>query len=292
MSAMGAGAVTGYAGPVGEEDENRTIYREMQENYFIKRENLMEELKLRKAIRNIITENKKKELNEEQRLRSVIRKMLTEAKQADEVVYQNTGINKLRDLLRNIIPSIQDDYKDLTTSIEQRQAYINHLMAGIKNLLNIADLSKNTEETSKEKELEEDIEIDVFKKDPSKIDLGLNKKEKPAPEPEDSRSEEEKLVSGDEMPLDPDQLTGMREAAITLKKIKTQITDTYETLSNPEDEKAFKDYILPNIEAHVEEFESEITATSEVEVENPEGSVEVEELVEEPTVEDQLELSE
>ena len=142
------------------------------------------------------------------------------------------------------------------------------------------------------KELEEDIEIDVFKKDPSKIDLGLNKKEKPAPEPEDSRSEEEKLVSGDEMPLDPDQLTGMREAAITLKKIKTQITDTYETLSNPEDEKAFKDYILPNIEAHVEEFESEITATSEVEVENPEGSVEVEELVEEPTVEDQLELSE
>jgi hypothetical protein len=292
MSAMGAGAVTGYAGPVGEEDENRTIYREMQENYFIKRENLMEELKLRKAIRNIITENKKKELNEEQRLRSVIRKMLTEAKQADEVVYQNTGINKLRDLLRNIIPSIQDDYKDLTTSIEQRQAYINHLMAGIKNLLNIADLSKNTKETSKEKELEEDIEIDVFKKDPSKIDLGLNKKEKPAPEPEDSRSEEEKLVSGDEMPLDPDQLTGMREAAITLKKIKTQITDTYETLSNPEDEKAFKDYILPNIEAHVEEFESEITATSEVEVENPEGSVEVEELVEEPTVEDQLELSE
>lgn len=284
-STMAAGAVGGFAGK-RDKIKNRTIYREMQENYFIKRENLMEELKLRKAIRNIITENKKKELNEEQRLRSVIRKMLTEAKQADEVVYQSTGVNKLRDLLRNIIPSIQDDYKDLTTSIEQRQAYINHLMTGIKNLLNIADLSKNTKETSKE--LEEDIEINVFKKDPSKIDLGLNKKEKPAPEPEDSRSEEEKLVSGDEMPLDPDQLTGMREAAITLKKIKTQITDTYETLSNPEDEKAFKDYILPNIEAHIEEFESEITANSEVEVENPEGSVEAEE----PAVEDQLELSE
>ena len=72
----------------------------------------------------------------------------------------------------------------------------------------------------------------------------------------------------------------------------SQILDTYETLSNPEDEKAFKDYILPNIEAHLKEFESEITPATEVEVENPEGSVEVEEPVEEPAVEDQLELSE
>lgn len=298
MSAMGAGAVAGYAGPIGEEDENRTIYREMQENYFIKREDLMEELRLREAIRKIITENKKKELNEEQRLRKVIRRMLTEAKQADEVVYQNTGINKLRDLLRNIIPSIQDDYKDLTTSAAQREFFTNHLMIGIKNLLGIADLSKNVENDPEANlELEEDIEVDIKPEDPAKMDLGLNKKEEPKPEPEDPRSEEEKLVSGDEMPTDPDQLTGMREAAATLKKIQTQILNTYESLSNPEDEKAFKDYILPNIEAHLKDFESEITPAPEVDVEAPEGSVEVEEPTEEPmeepaAVEDQLDLSE
>jgi len=297
MSAMGAGAVAGYAGPVGEEDENRTIYREMQENYFIKREDLMEELRLREAIRKIITENKKKELNEEQRLRKVIRRMLTEAKQADEVVYQNTGINKLRDLLRNIIPSIQDDYKDLTTSAAQRQAFTNHLMIGIKNLLGIADLSKSVENDPEANlELEEEIDIAV-QEDPANMDLGLGKKEEPAPEPVDSRTEEEKLVSGDEMPSDPDQLTGMREAATTLKKIQTQILNTYETLSNPEDEKAFKDYILPNIEAHLKDVESEITPAAEVDVEAPEGSVEVEEPAEEPmeepaAVEDQLDLSE
>jgi hypothetical protein len=52
MSAMGGGAVGGFAAPVGDEPKKRTIYREMQENYFIKREDIMEELKLRKAIRN------------------------------------------------------------------------------------------------------------------------------------------------------------------------------------------------------------------------------------------------
>ena len=295
MSAMGAGAVAGYAGPIGEEDKNRTIYREMQENYFIKREDLMEEIKLRKAIRKIITENKKKELNEEQRLRKVIRRMLTEAKQADEVVYQSTGINKLRDLLKNIIPTIQDDYKDLTTSLEQRQAFSNHLMIGIKNLLGIADISKSSEvDPAANLELEEEIEIDVASEDPSKMDLGLDKEEEPVIEPEDSRTEEEKLVTGDEMPTDPDELTGMREAAVTLKKIQTQILNTYETLSNAEDEKAFKDYILPNIDAHLKDQEAEITPAPEVEIEDPEGSVQVEEPMEEPEpeVEDQLDLSE
>jgi hypothetical protein len=86
----------------------------------------------------------------------------------------------------------------------------------------------------------------------------------------------------------------MREAAVTLKKIQTQILNTYETLSNPEDEKAFKDYILPNIDAHLKDQETEITPAPEMEVEDPVGSVEVEEPMEEPEpeVEDQLDLSE
>jgi hypothetical protein len=179
-------AVVGGAGRPGAPENKKfpTIYREMQENYFIKREDLMEEIKLRKAIRKIITENKKKELNEEQRLRKVIRRMLTEAKQSDEVVYQSTGINKLRDLLKNIIPTIQDDYKDLTTSLEQRQAFSNHLMIGIKNLLGIADISKSSEaDPAANLELEEEIEIDVTPEDPSKMDLGLDKEEEPVIEP-------------------------------------------------------------------------------------------------------------
>ena len=165
-------------------------------------------------------------------------------------------------------------------------------MIGVQNLLGIADISKSTEgDPAASLELEEEIGVEVSD-DPSKMDLGLGKKEEPAPAPEDSRSEEEKLVTGDEMPTDPDQLTGMREAAVTLKKIQTQILNAYETLSNPEDEKAFKEYIVPNIDAHLKDFEGEITPAPEVEVEDPAGSVEVEpEAEEEPIVEDQFVLS-
>jgi len=168
-------------------------------------------------------------------------------------------------------------------------------MIGIKNLLGIADISKSSEvDPAANLELEEEIEIDVTPEDPSKMDLGLDKEEDPVIEPEDSRTEEEKLVTGDEMPTDPDELTGMREAAVTLKKIQTQILNTYETLSNSEDEKAFKDYILPNIDAHLKDQETEITPAPEMEIEDPVGSVEVEEPMEEPKpeVEDQLDLSE
>jgi hypothetical protein len=168
-------------------------------------------------------------------------------------------------------------------------------MIGIKNLLGIADISKSSEtDPAANLELEEDIEIGVAPSDPNRMDLGLGREEEPVtnPEEEDSRTEEEKLVTGDEIPTDPDQLTGMREAAVTLKKIQTQILNTYETLSNPEDEKAFKDYILPNIEAHLEDQEAEITPAPEVEIEDPVGSVEVEEPEPEAEVEDQLDLSE
>jgi len=82
----------------------------------------------------------------------------------------------------------------------------------------------------------------------------------------------------------------MRASARTLKKVQTQIKDMYEELSNPEDEKAFAEYILPNIKAHLDDFEAEISDTTpEPEVASPEGSVEIED---EETVEDQFELSE
>ena len=114
----------------------------------------------------IITENKKKELNEEQRLRKAIRRMLTEGKKADEVIYQSTGVNALRDLLANVGSIIKDKYRNLATSAKQREAFKNHLLIGWRNLLNIADISKGVEDKKAPKslediELEEDIEIKI-----------------------------------------------------------------------------------------------------------------------------------
>jgi hypothetical protein len=260
----------------------------------------MKEMHLRETIRKVLSkayfEKNKTRILEEQKLRKVIRKFIAEAREADEVVYSNTGINKLRDLLRRIIPVIQDDYRDLTTSIEQRESFTKHLLIGIQNLLGISDLSKGVEKLPLQESIEEDIEVEIGKQadDPGVMDIGLGGEElvdtPEDVEEEEELSDEEKLVSGGEMPTDPNVLTGMRASARTLKKVQTQIKDMYEELSNPEDEKAFAEYILPNIKAHLDDFEAEISDTTpEPEVVSPEGSVEVED---EETVEDQFELSE
>ena len=287
-----SGAVAGYAGPVGTQKKNKkfpTNYREMQENYFIKREDLMEELRLREAIRKIITENKKKELNEEQRLRKVIRRMLTEGKKADEVIYQSTGVNALRDLLANVGPIIKDKYRNLATSAKQREAFKNHLLIGWRNLLNIADISKGVEDKRAPKslddiELEEDIEIKIKKQDPSSLLADFEPKEY-----EPLKSKEQKLVAGGELPTDPDQKTGMNAAAECLNLISSQTLTSYEQLFNPQDAEDFKEYGLANIAAYLDEIEAEMTVAPEIDIETPEGSVEVEEPA---TVEDQLDLSE
>ncbi len=41
----------------------------------------------------------------------------------------------LADLLEKIIPTIEDDYKMLTTSEEQRESFRNHIVHAIKNTL-------------------------------------------------------------------------------------------------------------------------------------------------------------
>ena len=292
MSTMGAGAV---AGPVARTEAFKgnkkfpTIYEETQENYFIQREDLMEEIKLRKAIRNIITENKKKELSEEQRLRKVIRKMLTEGKKADEVIYQSTGVNALRDLLGNVGSVIKDKYRNLATSAKQREAFKNHLLIGWRNLLNIADISKSVDDKRAPKslddiELEEDIEIKIKKQDPSSLLADFEPKEY-----DPLKSKEQKLVAGGELPTDPDQKTGMNAAAECLNLISSQTLTSYEQLFNPKDAEDFKEYGLANIAAYLDEIEAEMTVNPEVDIKAPEGSVEVEKPV---VVEDQIELSE
>jgi hypothetical protein len=286
----GVGAVVGFAATIDRKDESHTIYREMQENYFIKREDLMEELKLRKAIRKIVTENKRKQLNEEQRLRKAIRGILTEAKQSDEVVYESTGVNALRDLLGNIGSIIKDKYRNLTTSPTQREAFKNHLLIGWRNLLNVADISKSVQGSKapknlKDIELEEDVEIKIKKQDPSNVLKDFS--------PEDYeplKSKEQKLVAGGEIPTDPDQLTGMNIAAETLNLISTQTLTAYEQLLNPKDAEDFKEFGLANIAAYLDEIEAEMTGAPEVEIEDPVGSVEVEEPEPEAEVEDQLDL--
>ena len=108
----------------------------------INRQELAEELKLRRQIRQaikIVKEKKKvavdKVLQEEQTLRNIIRRLINEAEVSDEVPEHSTGINFLKELLTKILPKLEKAYKRLTTSKEQRGSFRAHVVKKIQDML-------------------------------------------------------------------------------------------------------------------------------------------------------------
>mgnify|MGYP005819757777 CR=1 FL=1 len=49
----------------------------------------------------------------------------------------------------------------------------------------------------------------------------------------------------------------------TFKKIETSIIDSYELLSNPEDQELFYDYLIANAKLYFDKFEDELSMTPE-----------------------------
>ena len=89
---------------------------------YIDREEIVEELRLRKLIRKAIkiaeAKNKRKQqeyLAEEQRLRKVIRNLIKEDEIGDteDSPYDNTGLNTLNTLFDNILKTVETGYKEL-----------------------------------------------------------------------------------------------------------------------------------------------------------------------------------
>jgi hypothetical protein len=108
----------------------------------VDRQNFIEEQLLRKHVRKairIVMEKKKKkkfkETTEEQNLRSIIKQLIKEAEKTEASPHQSTGINVLEDLLKKIIPVIEQDYKRLTTDATQRESFRAHIINAAENSL-------------------------------------------------------------------------------------------------------------------------------------------------------------
>ena len=97
-----------------------------------------EEELLRMEIRKIIKDQRTERLNEEKMLRGIIRSLIKEAKDVSNP-HPNTGINKLRDAFRKARPTIKSQFQQLTTSKDQRDSFIAHLLAAFVRLYNQLD---------------------------------------------------------------------------------------------------------------------------------------------------------
>ena len=218
----------------------------------INRDQLIAEQLIREHIRKRISKAKSSRYLAEQRLRSVVRKLL-EAETGTEEASKHTGINVLADLLKKIIPTVQDDYSMLTTSEEQRESFRNHIIHAIKNALNPIEASDVKEST-------------VFEIDPDllaeKISIDLD----PDEAGENVEGEFIDIEDGEEgeqfgIGLDDQNETGRNFAAETFKVIEKQIVDAYDMLADEKDQKLFYDYLLTNMMLYFDKFEDELSAS-------------------------------
>jgi len=220
---------------------------------------------LRENVRALISLVKKKNKNtqsEEQQLRAIIREFLShELKEAktpdnDPAPHKSTGINVLEDLLKKIIPQVEDDYKLLTTSEEQRESYRSHIIDAVVKTLTPVGLNNDALSGESEDSLDEDIDIDISDDDgEDDMFIDIN--------PEKPEEEEKEEDPRDSFGIEGKDTTGRNMAYTTFKKIESQIIDAYDMLSNPEDQEVFFDYLIANLKLYFDKFETEIQPSVE-----------------------------
>jgi len=224
----------------------------------IDRKELAEELLLRENVRKAIKvvfqrRNKQKliEAKNEARLRSLIRTMLVEdqAAVASVAKHDSTGINALEDLLRNtnVLSVLQTGYKTLTTDLQQRISYKNHILNAVKDSLAPEESRKEAGEDAEiTEEIDEDIDIEVGDRpedDPDFIDI------------DDDEPEEDEVDPRDEFGLEGEDKTGRNRAFTDFGDIEKVILRAFDDLDNPEDTAMFEEYLLKNLALYFEKFE-------------------------------------
>ncbi len=221
---------------------------------------LIEIVKFQKAN----TQNKLQE--EEERLRGIVRNLIEVELRAltenttpdnDPTPNKSTGINMLEDLLKKIIPVLETDYKLLTTDAAQRQSFRAHILNGVIGALTPAEINNEAgEEEAALDELEEVVDVDIVDdnalSDNDKfIDIRTDAEKADDQEDEDPR---------DEFGMEGADETGRNVAYNAFKKVQTSIIDSYELLSNPEDQELFYDYLIANLKLYFDKFENELAA--------------------------------
>ena len=255
--------------------------------------NINEEKELRSIIRQYIGLVKEKRLNEEKDLRSIIGALLEQelstlnekqTADVDPTPNKSTGINVLEDLLKKIIPVLETDYKSMTTDPEQRTSFRAHIIQAIINTLTPVEANTEAGE-SPDEELEEEIDIQITdKEDPEQdkfIDIRTDAEKAEDEGPEDPR---------DAFGIEGADETGRNIAYSSFKKIESNIIDSYELLSNDEDQELFYDYLIANAKLYFDKFESELDPDIEEPTNNAyEMAKEKEQDLNEPT-QDELDL--
>lgn len=196
------------------------------------------------------------EATEEEELRSVIRDLMNEGQSAVASVakHDSTGINALEDLLRNsnLLSVLETGYKSLTTDIQQRTSYKNHILSAIGLSLAPEESRKGAGE---DVEITEDVDIEIGgapEEDPDFIDVE-----------DDGEEEEIEVDEKEEFGLNGEDKTGRNRAFTDFHNVEKNILTTFDDLDNPEDIAMFEEYLIKNLSLYFDKFENELNVDVE-----------------------------
>jgi hypothetical protein len=204
--------------------------------------------------------------NKESLIREIVQNMIYEGEAtggSPEAPSDITAMNFLKNLLKNIIPSVEEDYKELTSTKTQRASFRTHILNAAENLLNNLDADPESIEGDGGDEELEELKIKVGDDKPEGfIDIYGDE---PGDEPGEELSDEEEFAKGlEDRDLDK---TGRNAAFTTFTKIKNQIENEYSKL-DPEsyveekeqsEREIFRDYLLLNFKLYFDRFEEELS---------------------------------
>ena len=265
ISSMAGGAVEGFAGSSSDKKKKKspTIFREEDEAELKK---IVQEV-IRKVIRKKILAEQK-HIKEEKELRTLLRSLIKEAKKDVETVpHSSTAINLLEEMLKQILPNLEKEYKTLTTAKEQRDSFRAHVVSAVSTLLETEDVNKAGGAAAEEEgiigldEQEEDIEEDIEEE----VEIKVSDVEAPADdkfidiEAEPEVPEEE----GDTFGIEGQNETGRALAQEAFNNIEKNISETYAILHDEKDEKLFQDYLITNLKLYFDKWEQELGAVTE-----------------------------
>jgi len=233
----------------------------------LSREEMAKEMVLRENIQKAVSIVKNRhvqartaEILQEIKLRSIIQSLIVEAAaDPEEDPHENTGINVLRDMLKNsnILKTLSQAFKSLTTDKNQRDSFRAHIVNAVQSTL--APIMANDEASvgeSPSPDLEEEIEIDI--EDDKFIPTDdVEVEEEPEEDPKSNFS------------LEGEDETGRNRAFEVYNKIEQSIIDYFSVLGNEQDKEMFYDYLITNVKLYFDKFEEELS-TKIVEPTNPE----------------------
>tara|TARA_Y100000310_G_scaffold305229_1_gene345144 strand:- start:1251 stop:2099 length:849 start_codon:yes stop_codon:yes gene_type:complete len=231
ISSMAQGNVQGgvsTSGASDEQDELRSLIRELSQHILFTRKTLNENEKVfRNVIKNLISEVKK---------------------DVEDTPYDSTAINLLEELLKQILPGVEIDFKTLTTSNEQRTSYRANLLDAVSKLLGAEDVNAHAPIDIEEETLEE-VEIQIDDEEPPTDDDKFI-----------DISDEEPVEEEEPFGIEGQEETGRNMAAKSYDNVEKNIVDAYSILSDDEDRKIFRDYLITNLKLYFDKWESELNA--------------------------------